>query len=246
MRQSDGLPIAALTCRVGWSADTAAAGERSVTSSTASGYLPPRLVETGWARQRTVLWMVSSFLVAAAAAATVISIFGAGDRGIALALRITARWSFLLFWLAYSGSAMAVLWGPRLNGLARRGREFGLAFASAQLVHVGVILWHGAGSGMVFFWVGVAFTCLLVLFSVPLLRDAMGLRLWRIFLAIALNYIALVFAVDFIEMPIAAGGVANYPLSYVPFAAMLFAGISLRAAAFVRRQMHVEGVSSTN
>ncbi len=89
---------------------------------------------------------------------------------------------------------------------------------------------------MGFFWVGIVFTYLLALFSLPRLRDAMGLCLWRIFLMIALNYIALVFAVDFIEGLLKRGGIANYPFSYLPFALMLMVGVGLRAAAFFHRK----------
>jgi hypothetical protein len=187
-----------------------------------------------WRRHFTVSCMVASFLVAVALAAAVFGVSSAQDR-VGVALRVTARWSFLLFWLAYTGSAMATLWGAPFDRLARHGRDFGLAFASAQLVHVGLILGSGAGGGMAFFWAGIACTYLLALFSLPRLRDAMGSHLWRISLALALNYIALVFAADFIEGPLKSGGIANYPRSYLPFALMLIAGVGLRAAAFVRR-----------
>jgi hypothetical protein len=180
--------------------------------------------------------MTASLLVAAALAAIVFGAVDAHDR-VRMALRVTARWSFLLFWLAYTGSAMATLWAPRLSGLARNGRELGIAFASAQLVHVGLILLSGAGAGMAFFWLGIVFTYLLALFSLPRLRDVMGPRLWRILLVVALNYIALVFAADFIEGPLKSGGIANYPLSYVPFALMLIVGVGLRIAAFVHRKL---------
>jgi hypothetical protein len=200
-------------------------------------------------RRHSTMWMTASFLVAATSAAIVFSIFNAHDR-VGVALRVTARWSFLLFWLAYTVSAMATLWGPPFNRLARYGREFGLAFASAQLVHVGLILRYGAGAGMAFFWVGIVFTYLLALFSLPRVRDVMGPRLWRISLIIALNYIALVFAADFIEGPLKRGGIANYPLSYMPFALMLIAGAGLRVAALVHRKFrnwrpkrHVVGAS---
>jgi hypothetical protein len=186
---------------------------------------------TLWRRHSIIFSMTASFLIAAALAAIVVGAFEAHDR-LGAALRLTARWSFLLFWLAYAGSAMATLWGPPFDRLARHGREFGLAFASAQLVHVGLILLSGSEAGMAFFWVGIAFTYLLALFSLPSVRNAMGPRLWRISLVIALNYIALVFAVDFIEGPLKRGGIANYPLSYLPFALMLIVGVGLRAAAF--------------
>jgi hypothetical protein len=115
-----------------------------------------------WRRRSTVFWMTASFLVAAALAAIVFDAVDAHDR-IGAALRVTARWSFLLFWLSYTGSAMATLWGPPFTGLARHGRELGLAFASAQLVHVGLILLSGSGAGMAFFWAGIVFTYLLAL-----------------------------------------------------------------------------------
>jgi hypothetical protein len=184
----------------------------------------------------TVLCMAIGFVVAAALAAVVFGEVGAQDR-VAVALRVTARWSFSLFWLAYTGSAMATLWGPPFSSLARHGREFGLAFAAAQLVHVGLILLSGAGGGMAFFWVGIMFTYLLALFSLPWLRATMGPRLWRISLMISLNYIALVFAADFIQRPLEKGGVVNYPPSYLPFALMLIVGVGLRIAAFVHRKL---------
>jgi hypothetical protein len=131
---------------------------------------------------------------------------------------------------------MARLCGPRLAGLARRGRELGLAFASAHLVHLGLILWlyAGPGDGMIFFWVGMLCTYLLALFSLPWLRDTLGPRLWRTFCTIALEYIALVFAADFILLPLQAGGLSNYPLTYLPFAFMLIGGAGLRVAATAR------------
>jgi hypothetical protein len=184
-----------------------------------------------WRRHSTVFCMTASFFVAAALAAIVFGAVDAHDR-VGVALRVTARWSFILFWLAYTGGPMATLWGRPFAGLARHGREFGLAFASAQLVHVGLILLSGSGAGMVFFWVGIVFTYLLALLSLPRLRNVMGPRVWRIFLMIALNYIALVFAADFIEGPLKRGGIANYPMSYVPFAFVLLAGVGLRIVAF--------------
>jgi hypothetical protein len=79
----------------------------------------------------TYSWMGAAFVIAVGLAAILVVIFGVGDRGTVVALRATARWSFLLFWLAYVGGATAKLWGLQLGGLAHRGRELGLAFASA-------------------------------------------------------------------------------------------------------------------
>jgi hypothetical protein len=187
----------------------------------------------------TFSWMVVCFLIAFALAAIVVAIFGAGIHGTGLVLRWTGRWSFLLFWLAYAGTAMAALFGRRFAGLARRGRELGLGFASAQLVHVGFVLWlyyiapEPVGR-MVVFWAGVFCTYALALFSLPQLRAGLGPRVWQISRTIGLEYIALVFAFDFIFLPL-HGGYDKYPPSDFPLAVMLVSGASMRFAALVRR-----------
>jgi hypothetical protein len=177
-----------------------------------------RMREIGWWPITASSWMGAAFIIAFALAALVLVIFGAGNRGTELALQTTARWSFLLFWLAYAGGAMARLCGSRLGGLAQRGRELGLAFASTHLVHVGLVLWllhiaTGPAGAMIIFWVGILCTYLLALFSLPRLRDALGPWLWWIFRTIGIEYIAFVFGVDFILVPLQAGGLARYPLT---------------------------------
>ena len=72
------------------------------------------------------------------------------------------------------------------------------------------------------------------LFSLPRLRSALGPRLWRISCTMAMEYIALVFAVDFIRIPLYEHGLKGYPLSYVPFALMLIGGFGLRVGASAR------------
>lgn len=186
--------------------------------------------------------MTVAFLVSLALAAIVLTAFGAGERGTALALRLTARWCFVLFWPAYAGSALAKLCGPRIANLARHGRAFGLAFAAALLVHVGLVLWlisiaADQRSPMLFFWAGVLCTYALALLSLPLLRTMLPPRLWRISSTLAMHYIALVFAVDFVVEPLRAGGTQGYPLSYLPFVILLFGGVLLRLAAFWRRHL---------
>jgi hypothetical protein len=187
----------------------------------------------------TPVAMAGAFLVASVMAAIMLAIFGVADRGTEIALRATARWSFLLFWLAYIGSAMANLFGSRFDRLAQHGRQLGLAFASAQVIHVGLVLWllylpAGPGGAMLLFWAGIACTYLLALFSWPRIRDALGPRLWQIFRAAAMEYIAFVFALDFILLQLQKHGATAYPLSYVPFAVMLVGGFCLRLIALAR------------
>jgi hypothetical protein len=186
------------------------------------------------------VWVAAALLISLALAAIVLAKFGAGEHGTGQALRATARWCFVLFWPAYVGGALARFGGPRFAVFARRGREFGLAFAAALAVHVALVLWllhvaAGPQDSMLFFWAGVFATYALALFSLPWLRERMGRRLWRIGCELALQYIALVFAVDFIAEPLRAAGPDKYPLSYLPFVIMLIGGAGLRLAAHARR-----------
>jgi hypothetical protein len=190
----------------------------------------------GWTHNTALSSMAVGFLIAFGLAAIVISTFGADEPGTVLALRVTARWSFLLFWLAYVGGAMARLFGSRLDGLARMGRELGLAFASAQLIHIAFVLWlyhiaTGPSDAMTFFWLGIVCLYALALSSLPQLRNLFEPRTWRVFRTIAIEYIALVFAEDFILGPLLAGD-GRYPWSYVPFGLILVVGVCLRVAAF--------------
>ncbi|MGB7097488.1 MAG: hypothetical protein WBD95_01800 [Xanthobacteraceae bacterium] len=199
-------------------------------------------VAAGWRLLAPAYWMWAAFIIAFVLAVGVLIIFGVGERGTAIALRATARWSFLLFWFAYVGGSIAWLCGPRFDGLARRGRELGLAYASAQLVHVGLVLWiihiaTGPSGAMVFFWIGIFCTYLLALFSWPRLRDALGPRLWRMFRTIALEYIAIAFAADFIVGPLHTDGLGKLRPLYLPFALMLVVGAGLRVARFSHEKL---------
>src|SRR5215472_726439 len=93
------------------------------------------------AKSNLMPWMGAAFGVALATAAIVLGLNGPDNKSVRLALELTARWSFLLFFLAYAGNALATLFGWTM--LKGRGREFGLSFASAHTVHIGLVIWLG-------------------------------------------------------------------------------------------------------
>lgn len=176
----------------------------------------------------TALWMGSAFAAATALAAVALAVFGAGEHGTVTALRVTARFSFVLFWLAYTGGGLAALLGPALRPLKRCGRELGLAFAAAHLVHVGLIIWLcwiGAApvSGVFrFFAPPLACVYILVLFSFPRLQQMLGHTGWRLLRTTAMTYIAYAFATDFLRDPL--GRSISHVVEYLPFAALSVAG----------------------
>jgi hypothetical protein len=188
------------------------------------------------------VWMIGAFLGAVALAVAVLADYGTGPDGIGQAVRYTARWSFLFFWLSYAGGALASLFRPAFAGLARRARPLGLAFASALQVHIGLVVWLGVvvgqiplGGGLLWFFLAALFcSYLLALLSFGVGARNLG-RLWRPLLFLATTYILIAFGRDFV-----LGAVDQhirylpYAAEYVPFALLSVIAIPLRLAAFVR------------
>ena len=195
-----------------------------------------------------ILWMGMALGVGLCLAAVVLAIEGIDVNSLKTALRVTARWSFLLFWVAYAGRAMATLFGPAFAPLARRGREFGLAYAAAMLSHVGLLIWifeltsHAplSGNSLLFFGIGIVFTYLLALFSFGRLAEALGPTGWAILRITGVNYILFAFASDFVPAVIHPAA-AQYGIwrlvAYAPFAAMSVAAPLLVLAAAAHRRI---------
>jgi hypothetical protein len=122
-----------------------------------------------------------------------------------MALLVTARLAFLLFWPAYAGSALVSLFGPACRQLQRHGREFGLAFAGVLLVHLGLVMWLcliGAApseSTFVFFGIAVVWAYLLALFSIGSMQQLIGAKGWWLLRMVGMNYVAYAFAIDFLR-----------------------------------------------
>ena len=179
-------------------------------------------------QSRLGVWIGVALGVALAATCLVLGLLGAGEKPTRLALEITARWSFLLFWLAYAGNGVAKIFG--WETLSGRGRELGLSFATAHLVHIGLVIWLSyllgrialSGGLLIFFLVGLFFVYLLAALSFGGAK-AMGLRAWRVVRFVGMNYILIAFARDFV-LPVLHPKPTQYTLahflSYAPFAAL--------------------------
>jgi hypothetical protein len=193
------------------------------------------------------VWMASAFCAELGLAAGVLIALGAQKGGILVALAATARLAFLLFWPAYSAGALVSLFGPTFQPLKQRAREFGLAFASAQLVHLGLVVWLcliGAAPGVstfILFGIAAVWVYVLALFSINRLHQALGPKYWRLLSIVGMNYIAYAFAVDFLKNPL-HGGVWQV-VKYLPFTVLAFAGPGLRLAAWTQRVRHKWRVS---
>ena len=201
-------------------------------------------------RPLAAMWMGCAFCAALGLAGVVLGALGPGERGTYVALQATARLSFLLFWVAYAGGALTTLFGPVFEGLKKRARQFGLAFASAHLVHIALVAWlvhigeaPPLGS-FVFFGIAVLWTYLLALFSIPRLQRILGSKSWWLMRLIGLNYIAYAFAVDFLRVsPVSS---LKYLIGYLPFSILSVVGPILCLAAFTRRTAYVSRFLTRN
>jgi hypothetical protein len=192
-------------------------------------------------KMRAPEWMVAALVVGMVICAAVYAIAAPPQR-LGMALRATARWSFLWFCLATYGGALTTLFGSRFQPLARRGRDFGLAFAAAHLVHIALVAWLLARSTVPFprlqliiFSLGVFWVYLLALFSLgSRLSGWLGPRWWKIMRTLAVEYIVFAYAFDF------GGRMLEGSRANMVFYSLLFAvavgGPMLRLSASIKRR----------
>ena len=200
-------------------------------------------------RQNPWLWMVAAFCAALGLAVGVVGVFGANSQGFLVALQATARLNLLLFWPAYVGGALTALFGNVFARLRDNSRYFGLAFAAALSVHLGLVVCLCAtgkapdAKTFIVFGTAAVFVYLLALFSIPRVRWALPDRFWPPIRALAMNYIAFAFMKDFARHGIGSFwdillyGTGDYRdiIMYVPFAALAIVGPILRLAAWIQK-----------
>lgn len=193
------------------------------------------------------IWMATSFCVGCGLAAAVLLTLGTGPKGTVGALQATARFSFLLFWLAYAGGALVTLFGPIFNSVARHARTFGLSFASAQTVHAALVIWlywispepPVSRTILVFFGVALFWMYLLALFSIKRLSSMIGHRHGRTLRLVGSEYISFAFLTDFVGHSASAHPLVV--LAYLPFLMMSVSGTLLRILAWISRRAKPAG-----
>jgi hypothetical protein len=183
-------------------------------------------------RNRTLHIVSGAFFSALTLAALTFALCGAGAEGTDQALRVTARFSFLLFWLTYAGGLIRRFPVPFLARLGGLRREFGLGFASAHSVHVLLILWRyrigfpASTNVLVVDGIGIIWMYVLVVFSLDHLRRMLAPLVLRIVFNGGLEYIAYVFLADFLIAALARGRATS--LAYLPFTVLLLGAAAAR------------------
>lgn len=196
-------------------------------------------------QSRALPWIVTAFAGGIALSAAALFLRGTGRSGTVTGLLLTARWAYGFFWAAYIGGPLTTVFGRKFQPLARRGRELGLAFAAAMLMHVTLVAWlyhisiHPPlplGSAL-FFAVGLGFVYVLAVCSMPALAMRIPPSARRVIFTTGTEYIAVAFLSDFLKNPFGHG--FEHLVAYGPFVTLALLATLLRlisyAARFARR-----------
>jgi hypothetical protein len=190
-------------------------------------------------RPSTGQWMSAAFCVALVLVLAIRLSVPLHDQ-LGMALRATARWSFLWFWLASTGGALAALSGTKFQAIALRARDFGLAFAAAHLVHLGLVAFLLYRSTtpfprfpLVLFSIGVFWVYLLAFLSFRPASLMLQPRTVSLIRSVGVEYITFIFLYDFVKDSLQDG--AGQFFLYLPFLTLGFGGPLLRLAAAGKR-----------
>jgi methionine sulfoxide reductase heme-binding subunit len=153
-----------------------------------------------------------------------------------MAARLTARFSFPLFLLAWSASALARLWpGGWRSVLLRRRRAIGLSFAGAHAVHlvalVSAIVLFGDEASLVSIiggGLGYVFIAAMALTSNDAAVRAMGPANWRLLHAAGGYVIAGIFAFSYF------GRLEDKPTLAVTALSLFAVAAGLKVAAWLK------------
>jgi hypothetical protein len=179
-------------------------------------------------------WMLGAFLPSLLLAAGALAALGTDAPGTILGLKLTARWAYAFFWPAYAGGALRLVLGPRLQPVARRGRELGFAFAAAMLPHIALVVWifhisptpPMSRAKEAYFIVALVFTYLLALLSIRRFSVKWAAAANRVIRIVGVEYIALAFLRDFLAVP--PHSTLLQWFAYLPFIALAVAAGLLR------------------
>jgi methionine sulfoxide reductase heme-binding subunit len=165
--------------------------------------------------------------------AAILASLGAGEEGLHMAIRATARTSVVFFTLAFAASALRRRWpSPATSWLLRNRRQLGVSYASSHLIHLLLILtlarWtmHGfvtlrpmttiVGGGIAY-----VFIALMTATSFDTTAAWLGPRRWWQLHLTGAYYNWLIFALSFLPKAFTA------PIAW-PFATLVVGSMAVR------------------
>ena len=193
---------------------------------------------SGW---RLVLGIVSA---TALLVASLIAIYGTGEPGIRLWLKVTGRIDTIPFAAAFVASPLHQILPSTFSAWLVKNRRFlGISFALQHLLlHLPAVIWFLAIATLPQAQIAIAglayvliATMLITSFETP--ARWLGHQRWKILHKTGLFYVMFVFIATFLPK------VPNNPTTYVPFVILLLAAVILRIFAFIRRKFLPRGAN---
>jgi hypothetical protein len=184
-------------------------------------------------------WIIAAVALALALAVAMLVRKGGDRAGVEAAILWTGRLAFAFFWPSYVGGALTTLFGRPFQGLKALGRSLGLGFAAVIGVHLSLVAWlcwmgHPPPVlTFLVFGIAAAWVFALAACSMEQVSRWVGPAGWWVLRNIGMNYIAFVFAFDFVRIdptftPLKAA-------EYFPLAALSVLGPTLRLLAWLTR-----------
>jgi methionine sulfoxide reductase heme-binding subunit len=155
-----------------------------------------------------------------------------GTDGFRFALRLTARASFVFWFLTFVAGPLASIQQAAASPLLRWRPRLGLAFAGAHLVHMGLVLTipllikiHYPAFIIVFGGTGAIIAGMLALTSFRAVRKHIALRTWKLLHRGGIWYLGIMFSYGFLWRPLTEGTVVK-PL-YWPFTIAIVTALAM-------------------
>jgi len=185
-------------------------------------------------------------LLLLAMSALILALEGAGEPGLRMWIRATARTSLVLFGAAFTASSLRSLWPTPVTGwLLRQRRYVGLSFAFSHGLHLVAILWLRSQLGPAFeidpvtiVVGGGAYVMIALLAATSSDRAVawLGRRRWRMLHRVGVYWIWIIFANSYTARAVMAIARGSESLSHVPVALFVWTLLGLRIAAWRRER----------
>lgn len=190
-----------------------------------------RAVLEGWP---LVGWSALALL---AMTALLLAVYGAGEPGLRVLIRATARSSLALFLPAFVASSLRRLWPtPPSAWLLRNRRQVGVSFAVSHGLHLAAILalaarhpdtFEPAAATVVGGGLGYVFIAAMAATSSDAAVRKLGARRWKLLHRTGIWVIFVIFAQSYVPAPL-------HDLRYAPASLAVLGALGLRIGAWAR------------
>lgn len=176
--------------------------------------------------------------------ALIVAIYGTGEPGIRLWLKVTGRTDTIPFAAAFVASPLhQILPSTSSAWLVKNRRFLGISFALQHLLlHLPAVIWFLAIATLPSAQIaiaGLAYVLIAAMLVTSFETPArwLGHQRWKILHKTGLFYVMFVFIATFLPKA------ANDPITYAPFVTLLLSAVILRIVAFMRRKFLYRGAN---